>query len=71
MKRKTILPINDVDDFAARDSASVIRRMLDPRIGGPTVMGVDIAVKFEGEVPQQLLQQADVLMESEPPRAQR
>jgi hypothetical protein len=34
-------------------------------------MGVDIAVKFEGEVPQQLLQQADVLVESEPPRAQR
>ena len=52
MKRKTILPINDVDDFAARDSASVIRRMLDPRIGGPAVMGVDIAVKFEGEVPK-------------------
>ena len=31
-------------------------------------MGIDIAVKFEGEVPQQLLQQAVVLMESEPPR---
>jgi len=45
-------PINDVDDFAARDSPSVIRRALDPRVSGPTVMGVDIAVKFEGEVPQ-------------------
>ena len=45
-------PINDVDDFAASDSPSVIRRTLDPRIGGPTVMGVDITVNFEGEVPQ-------------------
>jgi hypothetical protein len=45
-------PINDVDDFAARHSPSVIRRMLDPRVSGLTMMCVDIAVKFEGEVPQ-------------------
>ena len=45
-------PINDVDDFAASDSPSVKWRTLDPRVGGPAMMGVDIAVKFEGEVPQ-------------------
>jgi hypothetical protein len=47
-------PINDVNDFAVSDSPSVKRRTLHPRIGGPTAMGVDIAVTFEGEVPQQL-----------------
>ena len=64
-------PINDVDDFAARVRPSVIWRMLDPRIGGPTVMGVDIAVKLEGKGPRVTFATCRCAGGARAPRAQR